>query len=445
MWIGGVYGKNNKLTNQEVQAMSVTLPKQKQQAATIAPDRATSAAQLAYIVSRFPKLTETFVLYEILEMERLGVPVEIYALLRERESIVQPEVMPLVKRARFSPLLSLAVLKANWHFIRRQPRTYLKVLLEVVGGTLGTIKFFGGAIVYFPKAVRFAYDMERQDIKHIHAQFANHPALVALIIHRLTGIPFSFTARGSDIHVDRTMLKAKLAAAEFMITVSASNKEVILRECGPEMSDKVHVIYGGIDTNLFKPRPRTLTDKSLRIVCVSRFEPVKGHAELVEACRLLQERGVDFECHLVGDGELRSAIETQITRAGLRGKVILHGSGTHKQVVEQLLNADVFVLATVVAASGKREGLPNVLKEAMACGLPVVASNISGIPELVEHEKSGFLVAPKDSDALATALQRLKADPELRLRMGQAGREKVVNDFDLHNSTLKRAKLFLNK
>ncbi|MCX6043741.1 MAG: glycosyltransferase, partial [Chloroflexi bacterium] len=108
-----------------------------------------------------------------------------------------------------------------------------------------------------------------------------------------------------------------------------------------------------------------------------------------------------------------------------------------------LLKADVFVLATVVAASGKREGLPNVLKEAMACGLPVVASKLSGIPELVEDGVSGFLLAPKDTEALATALQRLKADPELRQRMGQAGREKVVNDFDLHNSTLKRAKLFL--
>lgn len=423
--------------------MSVILSEQKQQPTSGAPPSA-PGAQLAYIVSWFPKLTETFVLYEILEMERLGIHVEIYSLLRGREAVVQPEVMRLVQRAHFLPFLSLAILSAHWHFIRHQPLNYFKVLFEVLRGTFGTIKFFGGAVVYFPKAVRFAYEMERQGIKHVHAQFANHPALVAMIIHRLTGIPFSFTARGSDIHVDRTMLKEKLAAAAFMITVSASNKEVIVRECGPEFSDKVHVIYGGIDTSLFKPNSRALADQAaLRIVCVSRLEPVKGHAELIEACRLLQERGVEFECHFVGDGELRSAIEEQIARSGLRDKIILHGAGTHKEVVEQLLKADVFVLATVVAASGKREGLPNVLKEAMACGLPVVASKLSGIPELVEDGVSGFLLAPKDTEALATALQRLKADPELRQRMGQAGREKVVNDFDLHNSTLKRAKLFL--
>lgn len=424
--------------------MSVVLSEQKEQSSTMPPPSVGTGAQLAYIVSWFPKLTETFVLYEILEMERLGVNVEIYSLLRGREAIVQPEVIRLVQRAHFLPFVSLAILSAHWHFIRKQPLNYFKVLFEVLRGTFGSVKFFGGAVVYFPKAVRFAYEMERQGIKHVHAQFANHPALVAMIIHRLTGIPFSFTARGSDIHVDRTMLKQKVDAAAFMITVSASNKDVILRECGPAFSDKVHVIYGGIDTSLFKPSTRALADHSaLRIVCVSRLEPVKGHAELIEACRLLQERGVEFECHLVGDGELRSAIEEQIAQAGLRDKVILHGAGTHKQVVEQLSNADVFVLATVVAASGKREGLPNVLKEAMACGLPVVASNISGIPELVEHEKSGFLLTSKDSAALATALERLKADPELRRRMGQAGREKVVNDFDLHNSTLKRAKLFL--
>ena len=121
----------------------------------------------------------------------------------------------------------------------------------------------------------------------------------------------------------------------------------------------------------------------------------------------------------------------------------MHGACTHAQVIEQLSESSVVVLATAPASSGKREGIPNVLKEAMACGLPVVASSISGIPELVDHGVSGFLLPPRDTPALADALQRLQGDPALRYRLGRDGREKVVREFNLRMSTAKRAELFL--
>lgn len=401
-----------------------------------------SARGLAYVVSRFPKLTETFILHEILEMERLGVRVEIYPLLRNREAVRHPETDRLTRRARFVRVVSLAMLRAHGHFLWHCPLGYSRVLWESLRGTWGSARYFAGAIVYFPKAVWCAYDARRRAVTHIHAQFANHPALVALIIHRLTGIPFSFTARGSDIHVDRTMLEEKLTAAQFAIAVSEFNRGVMVRAGGSAVGEKIHVIYGGIDTDRFKPTQNGGGDEKFRILCVARFEEVKGHAQLLEACRLLARRNVAFECHLIGDGELRSRIEQQIEAADLCSQVRLRGACTEVQVIEELSRATVFVLATVPAANGKREGIPNVLKEAMACGLPVVASEIAGIPELVEHGRSGLLVPPNDIQALADTLERLKGDPVLRAELGQGARARIASEFDIRLSTRKRAQLF---
>lgn len=403
-----------------------------------------TAAKVAYIVSAFPMLTETFILYEILAMEQLGLTIEVYPLLRKRDRVHHTEIDRLIKRTHYARFLSLPILSANWYFIRRSPSVYFKVWSEVLKGTFGSANFFFGALGIFPKAVRFAYEMANEKITHVHAQFANHPTVAALIIHRLTGIPFSFTARGSDVNKDRRMLDRKIEAAQFAITVSEYTKKVMVDECGPGAGDKIHVIYGGVDTDVLSPDIKSDSDGPLQILCVARFEEVKGQTYLVEACRMLRDRGVNFKCHLVGEGPLRSKIEKQITRAALEDRVKLHSACSHTEVIEKLSQADVVALATVPASSGKREGIPNVLKEAMACGLPVVGVAISGIPELVEHGKSGFLVAPRDTMALADALQRLNDDLELRRSMGLAGRQKIVRQFNLRTSAAKRAQLFLN-
>jgi len=399
--------------------------------------------RVAYVVSRFPKLTETFVLGEMVEMERVGSPVLVYPLLRHRETVVHPDAQRAQERARFVPIASLPALRAYGHFARHHPLRLARALVEVLAGTFGSLKFFAGALVFFPRAVCYAYDAERRGITHVHAQFASHAAMAALVMHRLTDIPFSFTARGSDIHVDRTMLREKLAAAEFAIAVSEFNRQVMVAAGGAGVGEKVHVIYGGIDTERFKPRPRK-DQAEFRILCVSRLEAVKGHSQLLEASRLLKARGVGFELHLVGDGELRPRIERAIQAAGLTAEVVLHGACAQPEVLEQLSRATAFALATVAAANGKREGIPNVLKEAMACGLPVVASDISGIPELVEHDVSGLLVPPNDVEALAGALERLAGDRALRERLGRVARETIVGRFNVRVSTRRRASLFAN-
>ena len=386
-------------------------------------------------------VTETFVLYELEALERLGVTVELYSLLRERPKVVHPEAEKWVKRAHYLPWLSPAILQAHWHFIRRDPVRYFRTLAEVLRGVWGCVRCFGGVLAFFPKVVRFAYEMEKQAIQHVHAHFAYHAAVAGLIVHRLTGISFSFTARGSDVQADGHMLREKVEAADFVISVSEYNKEIIAGKCGPDAAKKIHVIHGGVDVERLSPRPECEPKKQLRILCVARFEEVKGHTYLVEACSVLKGRGIAFECALIGDGPLISKIEKQIKESNLCDEVLLLGLLPYDEVIEQLLRTDVAVLATAPTANGKREGIPNVLKEAMACGLPVVATASGGVPELVD-ESCGILVRPRDAVALADALQHLYEQPALRRRIGINGREKIMREFNLNLSTAMRAELF---
>ena len=416
---------------------------------------ATSRPRVAYVMSRFPKISETFVLYEILELERLGAQVEVFPLLRERQGIAHPEAIPVVARAHFHPFVSSKILAAQLHFLCRRPRAYLKVLLEVLRGTWGSPNFFVGALGILPKSVRFAQEMQALGVEHVHAHFATHPAVAALVVHRLTGIPFSFTAHGSDLHVDRRMLARKVQAAAFAVTISAFNKEVMVRECGEAARDKIHIVHCGVDPTVFAPRTPAGESESappvdsiaagpgiLRLLCVASLETVKGHRTLVEACGLLRQRGVRFRCDLVGDGPERDAVAAQIAAAELGAEVHLHGLLPRPEVSRMMAAADIFCLPSVPTAQGKKEGIPVVLMEAMASGIPVVSSRLSGIPELVEDGVSGVLVEPKDSVALAAAIQALGEDPARRHRFGQAGRQQVEEHFDLRTNARRLAALF---
>lgn len=398
--------------------------------------------RVAYIMSRFPKLTETFILYEMLAVEATGVTVEVFPLLRERQSATHPEAEALVRRAHYHPFISLPILRSHMHFLRRTPRTYLRLWTEVLRKTWGSANFFLGALGIFPKVVHFAHEMQRIGVCHVHAHFATHPALAALIIHRLTGIPYSFTAHGSDLHVDRRMLDTKIMAAAFAITVSEYNRRIMMEECGGRFGERIEVVHCGIDAELFQPHPAPAEDGPCRIVCVASFEEVKGHRFLIEACRILHERGVAFSCDLVGDGPLRPTVESQIAAARLSDHVHVLGPRVRPEVQRLLAEADVAVLASCPTREGKREGIPVALMEAMAAGLPVVASALSGIPELVTAGESGLLVPPADPPALANALQRMAESRSLREGMGRAGRETILRDFNLRSCARTLASLF---
>jgi glycosyltransferase involved in cell wall biosynthesis len=383
-------------------------------------------------MSRFPKITETFILYEILALEARGVAVDVHPLLREREETVHPEAARLLKRIRFHPFLSLPILGANLHFMLRRPVAYFGALFEVLRGTWGSLNFFAGAAGIFPKSVRFAYEMERAGVDHVHAHFATHPTIAALIIHRLTGIPFSFTVHGHDLHVEKRMLSEKLAAARFAVAISNYNRDTMVEECGEWAHSKIAVVHCGIDRSIFDATARgSRHGSTMRLLCVGRFDEVKGHPVLVEACRRLSEKGIPFECDLVGEGPRRAAVEAMIQEAGLAGRIRTLGARPRPEVVRLLSECDVFALPSVMAANGEREGIPVSLMEAMAMGIPVVSTRLSGIPELVEDGVSGILVEPGDAGALADALEKLAHDPELRAKLGEAGRAQVLRDFDL--------------
>ena len=404
-----------------------------------------ASTSVAYVMSRFPKLTETFVLYEILSLQEQGLRVEVFPLLRERQAVAHPEAERIVRRAHYESFVSWSILRANLWFLMTQPRIYLKLWLELLVGTWGRWNFFFGSLGILPKTALFALKMKKLEIGHVHAHFANHPAMAALIINRLTGIPYSFTAHGSDLHVERRMLDKKVENASFGIAVSEYNQELIIKECGEEVRNKIFALHCGVDTSLFRPLAKGKNSSVFQILCVASFEEVKGHRHLIEACRILASEGINFECHLVGDGPLRTEIKRRIRCAELSRHFLIHGAQPRPRVVKRLHQADVFVLPSVPTRQGKREGIPVVLMEAMASGLPVVSSRISGIPELVTDGKDGFLIEPGDIEALADHLCLLQRDAQLRARLGEAARAKICLQFDLRKSAERLNSLFRNQ
>jgi glycosyltransferase involved in cell wall biosynthesis len=389
-------------------------------------------APIAYVMSRWPKLTETFILYEVLAVEGLGQRVELFPLLRHREPVSHPEALQLAARAHYQPFLSRAILASQLDAIRRRPRAYFGALASLVRGTLGSRNYLFGGLAIFPKVVHMAREMEALGIRHVHCHFSNHPAAAGFLIHRLTGIPYSFVAHGSDLHVDRHMLDRKVAAAAFVVAISRDNLEEIVEEVGDWARSRVEVIHCGVDTARLRPRPKPgPAEAPFTILCIGTLHEVKGQHILVEACRLLRDRGLTLRCRLIGDGEDEDLLRERIDASGLGGVVSLDGRRTRDEVIAAIGDADLLVTPSVVARNGKREGIPVVLMEAMSCGLPVVASRLSGIPELVEHEIEGLLVPPGDAVALADAIERLHDDAALRARMGAAARRRIEQEFDL--------------
>jgi len=402
--------------------------------------------KVAYIVSRFPKITETFILYEMLAVEQQLVEVELYPLLRERTSLMHQEAIAFVERAHFTPFISWSILRAHLYYLDRKPLIYLNTLWTILRENWGSFRFFFGGLGIFPKSVYFARVMESEGINHVHAHFASHPAAAAYIIHCLTGIPFSFTAHGSDLHRDRHMLQEKVSKAAFVVAISEYNKNLIIAECNGKSVEKIKVIHCGVDTRVFVPQKEEESsrenNKHFMILCIGTLHEVKGQTYLIQACQLLHERGLEFTCHFAGDGPDEGMLKGQVLKAGLSSRVEFHGQLTREEIRGLLCQADVLATPSVPTGNGRREGIPVVLMEAMSSAVPVVASEISGIPELVTDGENGLLVPPGDGRALANALKRLYQDSIMRSRFGKAGREKVLAEFDLNKNAARLTQHF---
>ena len=383
---------------------------------------------VAVLLSRFPLVTETFILREVIEMERQGQPVRLVPLLRERPATVHREAVPWMRTALHTPFLSPAILAANARALRRTPRLYGGLLGRVLLGTAASPNMLVRTLALFPKCVYLAERLRDEGIGHIHAHFATYPALAAFIVSRLTGIPYSVTVHAHDVFVRRTLLHEKLEAASFVRTVSRFNRH-FLSGLYPDLADQLDVIHVGVDPDAHACAPPV--DGAPRLLCVAALKPYKGLPVLVEACRRLRNDGVSFHCEIVGEGPERRALEAAILRARLQERVRLLGARPQHEVARLLDESSVFVLPSVVAADGQMEGIPVALMEAMASGRPVVASALSGIPELVEDGASGVLVPPGDPERLAEAIRSLLDDPERARRLGQHGRETIRREFRL--------------
>jgi glycosyltransferase involved in cell wall biosynthesis len=398
--------------------------------------------RVGYIVSRFPKLSETFILDEILGLESRGLEIQVFSFLREREATTHPEAAKLVGRSRFLAEMSRQWLPAQLHWLSRRPGAWLGVWSRVLLRHAASPRRLARALVAVAHAMVLARWLAREPVAHLHAHWATHTALTAWAVHRLTGTSYSFTTHADDLYLHPAMLAEKVREAAFVVTISEYNRSFLTERLGDWARAKIHVIHCGVSTVAFAPAPPPAASEPFVIACVARLEPKKGHRFLLEACAELRRRGVELRCLLVGEGAERSALEAHAATLGLRDSLELLGTQPRDRVREILASAHVVVLPSVVLASGRADGIPVALMEALAMQRPVVATAVTGVPELVESELTGLLVEPEEAGALADALERLWSDPELAARLALAGRRRVEEQFDIDRNVERLCGLF---
>jgi colanic acid/amylovoran biosynthesis glycosyltransferase len=392
---------------------------------------------ILYVVSRFPNVPETFVVNEWWLMSS-RFRMEFASLVQMSETTLHPQTAQLLPQVHFAGLMAVTTLRANARRLARHPRLYLRTAARVLVGSFrrpngGVLK---GAVAFW-KAVRFAEIVEGRGISHVHAHFISHSATTAWVISELTGVSFSVTAHANDLYVRPALLDEKLQQAEFVATISEYNREFIRMEC--EKPGRIELVHCGVDTELFSFRQR---DGYRRLVCVARLESTKGQVDLLHAFARARRQLPNLTLDLIGDGADRARLEHLRDQLGLGDELRFHGALRTDQVRAALDEADVFVLPSLRHPSGRMDGIPVALMEAMASGLAVVATRLSGIPELVIHEETGLLVTPESPDELAAAICRLVRDPELATRLTRAARERVRSHFDLATEGDRLAALF---
>lgn len=386
---------------------------------------------VAVLVSRFPLITETFILREISEMERQGQPVVLVPMIREDPKVAHEEARPWVERAIYTPFMSRGIAASNARAWMTRPGTMLRLLAWLIFGSLLRPATMARSLMLFPKSVHLATVLSRAGVLHMHAHFATHPTTMAVIISALTGITYSFTVHAHDIFVDRSLLRRKVREARFIRSISLFNKAFLENLYPAEAGEKISVVHVGIEPGQYDVPAKERPDRPARILCVAAMKPYKGIPHLLEACRLLSGQDVDFRCDIIGSGPLLPAIRRTIAKYGLADRVRLHGAMPQRQVTAAIRQADIFVLPSVVASNGQMEGIPVALMEAMASRRPVVASALSGIPELVEDRVTGLLTDPANPRQLAAAIGILLESPTLRSKLVEGGRRKVEDEFAL--------------
>ena len=389
----------------------------------------TPSGPIAYLTGEYPRATDTFIQREIAALRVQGIEVETCSIRKTGpEHHVGSEQIEEFKRTFYV----IAAAKSPLRLVR----CHLKALTQAPGGYFAALKLALATrppglkgllyqLFYFVEAAVLADHLKRRSVRHLHNHIATATCTVAMLTSKMSGIPFSFTIHGPDIFFEpkHWRIDAKIAEARFVACISDFCRSQCMIFSDQKHWNKLNIIHCGIDPE--KYQAEATTDLSApHLVFVGRLAGVKGVPVLLDALSQIKADMPDLRVTLIGDGPERADLEIRAQDLGLGAVVTFAGYKSQDEVAETLASADALVLPSFA------EGVPVTLMEAMASGLPVLATRVGGISELVEDGISGYLVPPGNVEALAARLRDLLGDPELRTRMGAAGRAKVTADFN---------------
>jgi colanic acid/amylovoran biosynthesis glycosyltransferase len=384
--------------------------------------------RLGYLFERFPSFTQTFCAREIAELYRQGVRPPVFSIRRPKDD--RPLGIPL----KNIPIFYLP--DTNSLEFKLKTKLISPQLTKAWSGS-GDLRDKSR----FREAVYLGSKLRKAGVAHLHVHFAGLASRTAWWIKRLFGIPYSFTGHANDIFCpkpdQRTTLKDLIDAASFVVTVSDYSAGRLRRDFP---NAKIFRVYNGLDLSLFR-RATPKTDP-LKMISVGRLIEKKGFPYLIEACAQLRTHETPFTCEIVGDGPDREQLEQLIRSLNLKGQVRLLGPKTQPEIIELLAQSSLFVFPAIHDRSGDTDNLPTVLIEAMASGLPIVATNIAGIPEIVRPEVNGLLIPEKNSSELGIAIQKLQTHPEQLQEYGAKSVSLAEKHFSLSNTVAQLAQIF---
>lgn len=405
----------------------VTLRMQKEPCMTINK----STKTVGYILKKFPVLSETFILNELLELESRGVPLHIFSLERPDDPRFHENLPRLKSSVSYVP--DYSNINSLWKHITKAANyyggSYKRTLMYVLKCGKPSLLF------RFFQCCYIANHVKRFRVGHLHAHFATRPTSVAFLTSMVTDIPYSFSAHAMDIfknHLSINSLKRKIRKARFVVTVSNYNLTYITKIAGGEVGNIVR-IYNGIKLDQFEPHG-SASRPTFTFLCVARLVEKKGHRILIEACDILRKKGPSFECLLVGKGKLRSPIRKFIKEKKLSDYVKLLGPLSQNEVINLYHTTHSYVLPCIVSSDGNRDGLPVSIVEALASGLPVITTPMTGNAEVVNDGYNGLLVPCNNAEALAVAMQRLIQDKDFYRHLKKNSIDSVKSHFDIHKT-----------
>jgi glycosyltransferase involved in cell wall biosynthesis len=396
------------------------------------PNRMKPPLRLVYVVGTYPTLTITFIDREIKILRQLGADIQVLAVRSPgADTLLSAGQIELGQGVIYLlPLRDVGAILCHVYFAFARPATYFATLIYLLTRPHPSSKAVSKTLLHFAEGVYAAYLLRHRDLHGLHAHFIDRAATIALVVGRLLGKPYTLSIHaGPDVFVERVLLREKISEARLAATCTAYNKSFLESILGLELGQKIVCIHHGLELKIYQPGPLNSGSRP-QILSIGQLVDRKGFDHLIRACRHLKDRGYEFMCHIVGEGPRRRDLTSLINELQLGSTVFLRGALPHEQVIEIYRQATVFVLPCVRSSTGSVDGIPNVVAEAMAMRVPVIASDISGIPELVQDGVNGILTPPEDDAALVAAISRVLDDDTLRNRLAQNGRQSVEENFD---------------